>query len=59
MDIVYYLHLIPLTLGISFIYAGTRCEDVKSIIRQGFRISLSIFMFLLVSLAIFWACFGC
>ena len=59
MDIVYYLHLIPLTLGISFIYAGTRCEDVKSIIKQGFRISMSIFMFLLVSLLIFYFCFGC
>ena len=59
MDIVYYLHLIPLIFGISFIYAGTRCEDVKSIIQQGFRISLSMFMFLFVSLVIFYVCFGC
>lgn len=59
MDIVYYLHLIPLTLCFSFVYAGTRCEDVKSIFLQGTRISLSIFMFLLVSLGIFLIFFGC
>lgn len=59
MEITYYLHLIPLILGISFVYSGTRCEDAPSIIKQGFRIAYSISVFMLISFLILYFFFGC
>lgn len=52
VDFAYFLQAIPLIIGISLVYAGTRCEDVPSLLKFGIRIAVWICGFMAVGYAI-------
>ncbi len=58
VDFLYFLQIVPLIIGVSLVYAGTRCEDVPSLYRLALRIAVWICGFMAVGYAILLFFFG-